>query len=168
MGNTFTSCACCETKSEGRIPWIFDDFNILKRMPSRTVIQPRVYKKKRDEEDQSSNESEKEKNEEEEEETEKETEGKRSYIGGWLFNLSSAEKKGKEEGVGSGGGEGDGDGGEGEGGFRCSQCGHVCTSSGGLKRHVPACTRRATTASASRQPSVSSTRRSSTSSEVVN
>ena len=63
MGNTVTQCTCCETVSD-RLPWIQDPFMILKRMPSRTIVQPHRYQKDSDEEDQSSErESEKSKNE---------------------------------------------------------------------------------------------------------
>ncbi len=72
MGNTVTTCTCCENRISDRLPWILDHALILKRMPTRTESQPERYKKEEDEEESSERSSQKEKQSEEEEEEKEE------------------------------------------------------------------------------------------------
>ena len=37
MGNAVTSCHCCENPIGSRLPWIFDPFKIIKRVPLRAA-----------------------------------------------------------------------------------------------------------------------------------
>lgn len=60
MGNSVMKCACCDEK-QYRLPLVFDQFNIIERIPMRTLVQKLRYSRKQDDEDQRSSQSEKEK-----------------------------------------------------------------------------------------------------------
>ena len=65
MGNGITSYTYDEYNIiSDRLPWILDPFQIIMRLPERTIPMPFVYEKQKDEES-SEKESEEEKNKEE-------------------------------------------------------------------------------------------------------
>ena len=65
MGNAITRSTCCENDIGDRLPWLIDTFNVIDRVPERTIIQPHVYEKQKDDEESSEKESEDEKTKEE-------------------------------------------------------------------------------------------------------
>lgn len=94
MGNTVTTCRCCENNVSELLPWILDHAYILKRMPSRAEYQPQRYQK--DEEEEQSSERESEKQQDSDEEV-KEEKNNSSSLGAWLFGYGSKKPAKKTE-----------------------------------------------------------------------